>query len=177
MHSPLSRATWAVLPGRTQFIILEYAENFFHFLALTTSALSSVSAARHRWIWDRCHFAFRSVSSTHGAVFPSPWPRTHSQPRACSAFSASEGCNLLETSAMTLLLLLNSWLSCGVTWVKATNLVEPQTLKDTPWTKVAMISFTWLRFGELNSTKVPIQDKRKRWPYKHTTHHADISTY
>jgi len=66
---------------------------------------------------------FHSQSS-----FPSTLAKS-TLPAKSLAFSASEGCNLLATSAMTLVLLPNSWLSCGVTWVSATNLAEPQTLK------------------------------------------------
>ncbi len=170
------------MPRRTQFIILVpcLPRTFLPFLALTTCALSSFSAERHCWKWDRCHFAFRSVSSTLRALFPSPWPRTRSQPRVRSALSTSEGCNLLETSAMTLLLLLNSPLSCGVTWGRATNLAEPQTLKDMLPTKVTMIRST---VSSLRALNLSLSLRQNRVEYKvttyckHTTHHFNISTY
>lgn len=130
-----SNATWALVEGHclSYWSPRHISATFPYFQNknMTTSALSFLffsSSEGHHWIWDRCHFAFRSVSSSLRAVFPSPRPRTLSQPRAHSAFSATEGCNLLETSAMTLLLLLNSWLSCGVTWGRATNLAEPDRL-------------------------------------------------
>lgn len=91
-----------------------------------------------------CFFHFQG-----NALF-TPARNTHSQPRACSALSSSEGCNLLEASAMTLLLRLNNWLSCGVTWVRAINLTEPQTLKDRPPKKVAMICFAVFRLRSPN---------------------------
>lgn len=152
MHSPLSNAVWAVLPGRTQFVILVHCcmpRTLFPFLALTTCALSSFSVERH-WAEYGTGVALLSGAFLPVSVFPLPWPKTHSQPRTRSVFPASEGCNLLETSAMTLLLLLNSWLACGVTWARATNLAEPQTLKGTPPTEVTMICFTVLSLRSLN---------------------------
>lgn len=132
-----------MLPGRAQLVILIPWCTERTFLWPSQRVLCLLPQQRDTVQYETgVALLSRAFLSISGQVLPSPWPKTHSQPRARSVLSTSEGCNLSEASVMTLLLWLNSWLSCGVIWVRATNLAEPQTLKDMPPTKVAMICST-----------------------------------